>query len=76
MESTPPLKLSVSLALEGLSEVSEEIARVETHLANLRASRDRILIDAYGHVPVTKLARLAKLSRERVVKIASDKTRG
>lgn len=68
-------KLSVSLALQGLQEVAEEIARVESHLADLRAARDRVLIDAYGHVSVTKLARLAGLSRERVSKIASGVVR-
>lgn len=72
MRYDPTPKLSVSLALEGLSEVVEEIGQLETRLADLRAVRDDILIDAYGHVPVTKLARLAKLSRERVTKICSD----
>jgi len=71
MRDTSPPKLSVSLALEGLSEVVEEIEQLETRLVNLRAARDDILIDAYGHVPVTKLARMAKLSRERVSKICS-----
>lgn len=76
MNDTPTRKLSVSLALEGLQETAEEIERLETRLAELRAVRDEILIDAYGHVPVTKLARIVGLSRERVSKIASPRTRG
>jgi hypothetical protein len=75
MEPTPSVKISVSLALESLVEASNEVQRLEVLLAEARASRDRLLIDAYGLVPITRLARLAGLSRERVSKIASGKTR-
>ena len=75
MEPTPPVKISVSLALEALQEASNEVQRLEVRLAEARAARDRLLIDAYGLVPITRLARLAGLSRERVSRIASAKTR-
>lgn len=75
MSNTQQPKLSVSLALEGLQEVAEEIKRLEDALAHSRALRDEMLIDAYGSVSVSKLARLAGLSRERVIRIASPNTR-
>lgn len=76
MEQSQQPKLSVSMALEGLKEAAEEVERLETALADARALRDDLLRDAYGYVPVVKLARLAKLSRERASRIAGSDRSG
>lgn len=70
MKATPPDRISVSLAIQALQEASEEVYEAQLALGNARASRDRLLRDAFDSgVPVLRLARITKLSRERIYKI-------
>lgn len=69
-------KLSVSLALQALSEAADEVRRLEALLAQARGVRNDILMDAARHVSITRLARITGLSREQASKIASTHLRG
>jgi len=73
MSHIPRNIFGVSTALEGLSEAVEEVERLEVALEQARAVRNDFLIDAANHVSITKLARMAKLSRTQVIKIASPR---
>jgi hypothetical protein len=75
MAQLPKNLFSVSTALEGLTEAVEEVERLETALASARAVRNGFLVDAAEHMSITKLARMAKLSRAQVIKIASPRKR-
>jgi hypothetical protein len=73
MEPTPPVRLSVSLALEGISEAVTEVERLEVALAEARRVRDDLVADAAQHVSVSRLSRISKLSRQYIYRISPGK---
>lgn len=64
------------MALDNLKELAESIKAQEQALEESKALRDEMLIDlADVGIPMSKLARLVGLTRERVGKIASPRRR-
>jgi hypothetical protein len=70
MSAAPEHRISLSLAVDALLEASEEVRDLQSRLDDLRASRDRLIKDAYDNgMPMLKLARITGLSRERIYAI-------
>lgn len=67
-------ELRMNLSADRLKELAQEIKRREVELEELRQTRNDILVSCYGLVPVTKLAKLVGMTRERVSRIASAAT--
>lgn len=60
--------LSIAMALQNLEDVVEEAAELKRQYEAKLAERDRLVLEA-GDYPVTRLARVARLSRERIYQI-------
>lgn len=76
MINSQPAQMSTRMALDGLKELAESIKAQEQALEESKALRDEMLIDlADLGIPMSKLARLVGLTRERVGKIASPRRR-
>ena len=70
MRASIPNRISVSLALESLSEAVSEVEEASTALRESRAVRDALIRDAYdSKVPVLHLVRVTGLSREAIYRI-------
>jgi hypothetical protein len=73
MEHSQHPRLSVSLALEGIKEASEEVRALEIALAESRRVRDDLIADASQWVSVSRLSRVSKLSRQYIYRISPGK---
>lgn len=70
MKTSPPDRISVSLALQALQEASDEVYAAQLALDRARAVRDDLIRSARDSgIPLLRLARITKLSRERLYKI-------
>lgn len=72
MSDPAAFPISVSLALDALSEASSEVRALETRLADSKASRNRLIRDAAGKVKASVLQDITGLSREQIYRIQTS----
>lgn len=72
MSDPAAFPISVSLALDALSEASSEVRALETRLADSKAARNRLIRDAAGKVKASVLQDITGLSREQIYRIQTS----
>lgn len=75
MSDAPHFPISVSLALDSLSEATAEVRALETKLAESKALRNRLIKDASGKVKAQVLQDITGLSREQIYRIQTSATK-
>lgn len=73
MSISPQSKLSVSLALEALKNASDRVRALEDELEEARRVRDEMIADAVQSIPITRISRITKLSRQYIYRISPGK---
>lgn len=72
MSATERIPISVSLALDAISEATEAVLRLEQQLAEARHVRNELILDAAPKVKAQTLQQYTGLSREQLYRIKNS----